>query len=1474
VSSLDNLRKDAKRWLKALRAGDADARARLRRAYSDAPPVPGLRDVQHALARERGHENWVALKTVAVAIDRRREPQGETQDADLTALLEAAGKGQTARIIELLDRRPELIDRRGVLGEDSGRRTALHFGVGHEPVVRVLLERGADPNIRDDGDNAMPLHFAVEGGNVAIIRLLVEHGADLVGAGDGHELEVLGWATCFGSGQKEIVDYLLEHGAVHNICSAVAVGDVQAIRSLVARSPDERNRRMDTTNHRRTPLHLSVVKKQRASLDALLDIGADTEIADAADLTPLDQAALDGEQEFAEVLLDRGAILRLPSAIALGRDDDVARLSSEEPEALRPGHRWAGLIVRASEKGSAALVETLIRHGADVNVRDDPGTSVDSTRGFTALHAAGFNGNRAAAEVLLRHGADPTVREEKYCATPAGWADYAGHDAVRDLILDGPIDLFEAITYDRVHRIPDILERDPDALNRPFRLYAPFAYDGDDRPAPDATPLDWAIARHKEDAARVLTEHGATARTTPVTGTPDGALSPEDRRQLVSTFLQFACWDHHVHGTSDHRMYAEAAVRILKRNPWIARDSLSTAVVCGDLAEVERILRDRPDAAREAGGSRGWEPLLYLCYTRIPHQPSIDNAVAIARALLDRGANPNAFYMAGDASYTALVGVAADGEQDAPRQPQSAALFQLLLERGAQPFDIQVLYNTHFRCDMIWWLDLVYSHTIAHGNESVWHDPDWRMLDMGGYGPGAYFILNAAIHHNAIDVARWALEHGANPNLPSSADPKFKPTLTVYDSAILRGATEIADLLAHHGATGGAAPLDDEQAFLADCFRLDRAAVRAHLAKHPEYLASTTAIFSAAERDRADVVDMLLDFGVPIEIEDDTRQRALHVAAGADARRVAKLLIDRGASVDPHESRYDSTPLGFALHFWHESMMSMLAAISRDIWRLAFIGDVARVRQLLSEEPDLAKAVASDGTTLLWWLPENEDRALAIVDLLLAHGADPSVRSKSGSTAADWARKAGMIDVARRLAVDDGRARPPAAAPTPTSELEKFESLAQNLVWAYETGQPAAMARLHEHYGAPLSWTALRSVVRQRLDAMSDAERPEGYFGLAHAKLLVAQQAGFQSWDALLQSLGSKTTLSTPAPAQPADNLQIPRADLSARMIRPVELRVKLRVKLHDGERTTTEDVWEMLSASLAGDIDRVSALVETCPSLVRCDHNYMPPLHLAVREGHLDLVRFLAARGAVNPNHVTYPYRETLRTIALDRGYFEIVRVLDEHLRVPDPSRGEDESGEIVYPSDPERHRLDVLVGANALAAVEGLLKGRPDLVHDELAAGGEGILSGPSNRRNRQMIELLIGYGARVPDISKWAHAYYFKHADIAAYLLENGMNPNHMNCHHTTLLHDMAWQGDRHKAALLLDHGAAIDAVDEEFRSTPVGLAARFGHADIVAFFIERGADVMKSGAPWATPLAWARRRGHARIEAMLLRAGAER
>ena len=73
-----------------------------------------------------------------------------------------------------------------------------------------------------------------------------------------------------------------------------------------------------------------------------------------------------------------------------------------------------------------------------------------------------------------------------------------------------------------------------------------------------------------------------------------------------------------------------------------------------------------------------------------------------------------------------------------------------------------------------------------------------------------------------------------------------------------------------------------------------------------------------------------------------------------------------------------------------------------------FTGQVDRLRALLAEQPDLARTVSQDGSTLLMWLPDDEQRARDIVELLLSYGADPTVRTQEGRTAADYAARRGM----------------------------------------------------------------------------------------------------------------------------------------------------------------------------------------------------------------------------------------------------------------------------------------------------------------------------------------------------------------------------------------------------------------------------------------------------------------------------------
>jgi ankyrin repeat protein len=192
--------------------------------------------------------------------------------------------------------------------------------------------------------------------------------------------------------------------------------------------------------------------------------------------------------------------------------------------------------------------------------------------------------------------------------------------------------------------------------------------------------------------------------------------------------------------------------------------------------------------------------------------------------------------------------------------------------------------------------------------------------------------------------------------------------------------------------------------------------------------------------------------------------------------------------------------------------------------------------------------------------------------------------------------------------------------------------------------------------------------------------------------------------------------------------------------------------------------------------------------------------------------------------------------------------------------------------PSDAERERVQRLVEAGELDEAERMLRLHPEWIHDDEAGWGDGILAGPAHDGRHDVIAMLMRLGARVPAVSKWAPYYYFKHEATAAFLLEHGMDANHMNWHRFTLLHHMAAEGEAAKARLLLDHGADIDAIDDEYRSTPLGVAARRGQEQMVELLLERGADPTEAGAPWSEPLAWAVKKAHNRIADRLRAAGA--
>ena len=279
-------------------------------------------------------------------------------------------------------------------------------------------------------------------------------------------------------------------------------------------------------------------------------------------------------------------------------------------------------------------------------------------------------------------------------------------------------------------------------------------------------------------------------------------------------------------------------------------------------------------------------------------------------------------------------------------------------------------------------------------------------------------------------------------------------------------------------------------------------------------------------------------------------------------------------------------------------------------------------------------------------------------------------------------------------------------------------------------------------------------------------------------------------------------------------------------------------------------------AAASRNDIEMVKLLLEHGADPNAPEHG-APRGHAlwtAVYNQRREMARLLVDYGA-DPNAMVESSGTPMMHARKDRELFQLLR---EH--------GGDEAPE-------DEHRLERMMDEGDLAGVERLIARRPELLHNESAYWSEGILTGAASKPDRALADLLMRHGARVPTVTKWGPEYYFKHYDMMAYLLERGMDANHMNWHRFTVLHHFAAKGDLAKVRLLLDHGAKIDAVDDEYCSTPLGASARWGRPEVVTFLLERGADPNASGASWSTPLSWARRKGHAEIEAALIAAGAK-
>ena len=484
-----------------------------------------------------------------------------------------------------------------------------------------------------------------------------------------------------------------------------------------------------------------------------------------------------------------------------------------------------------------------------------------------------------------------------------------------------------------------------------------------------------------------------------------------DLNALSSEFLDMACL-----GTGSERpSRIGRARRILAETPAVGSTSLFAAAASGNIAAATRMLDEDPDLVSRRGGPRGWDPLLYLCFSRVGDAAPGGDALALAGLLLERGADPRTEFIAhGQVRFTALTGAFGEGERGVQIQPpheHRMALARLLLDAGADVNESQGLYNTCFtpadEC-----LELLLERGLSASDPVNWApagtptDDAPRILN---------FLLGQAAKNGFLERVDLLLEHGADPNSHDFYDDRSH-----YENALRAGDVATVERLRRAGAEP--VTLQGSDAFRAACLRADEPASRAWLEEHPDALDDPTLLVESARRGRVDAVRLLVSLGAAVGAETETAATALHEAAIGGHLDVVKLLVEAGAPLDPRDEQFGGTPVGWAAHGGHRDVLDYLLELAENVFDLAAHGRADQLAALLARDPAATRARAVDASTPLHLLRDEMPQAARVVDLLLQYGADPSARNEAGETPVERLRSLECDELVELLLDRDAQA--------------------------------------------------------------------------------------------------------------------------------------------------------------------------------------------------------------------------------------------------------------------------------------------------------------------------------------------------------------------------------------------------------------------------------------------------------------------
>lgn len=289
-------------------------------------------------------------------------------DPQATKIMDALRAGNKPAFKKLLSANPKAVNLKGPGGSTPLMYAALY---GDPDSVRLLLENGADPNLKNEA-GATALMWALA--DVEKTRLLLAQRADANARSDDGRTPLIIAASQRGSGA--VVKLLLDHGANPDAKSVTFRGEMTAL-SYAAIEGDEAvfQTLLERDTKRKGVTPRLLYSAMRANCTRCVDSIIDS-IGQGGLNALLGRAALDlGDSVWVKLLIARGA--------------DVNAKDSEGNTAL--------MSAANSDLLPAETVKALLDRGADVNAKN--------AKGETALDIAKRRGSSPIVAMLIKAGA-------------------------------------------------------------------------------------------------------------------------------------------------------------------------------------------------------------------------------------------------------------------------------------------------------------------------------------------------------------------------------------------------------------------------------------------------------------------------------------------------------------------------------------------------------------------------------------------------------------------------------------------------------------------------------------------------------------------------------------------------------------------------------------------------------------------------------------------------------------------------------------------------------------------------------------------------------------------------------------------------------------------------------------------------------------------------------------------------------------